>query len=583
MVTATNRGDLAATLVHRCARRRVGGAVRGRAGALPRRGRGAACRGYPGRLALVLDRSASMRGYGEREWARCRRRCAARRWNWCCAERCDGGWRRRCPTPRAGTDLASGRRLRRWVERPDLIAVVTRRVREHVPGRPGPGRGHAAAGSGVDVPVVCCLAAFGHSDDLTLRRPAPARAGSGRSGTRPTSARWCCGCWCRRARPRETGAWLTAALRDRLAALEHWWRVSRRDEFDMTSLATIDLAGFRLGAPQRAGALTMVPVFGPSYPGIAPPRDGVKLSKVDGYGTVVLRNPGSDGVAIVPLHIGYMQDGAQNHALCRSAFLAPGQELRFEDACCVQESAGRLPRPSGTSGSSRCRSSCGRRRWNCAAQSNYTQALAGDPRAEPPARAAGPGSPGARCWPRKRPVLTQYRAGWSWSAEPARRAVLPRRRSWPGWRSRPTRRTSPTCGRRWSASPTGRGLARADRSRPRRAVRGVSTVDDSGRARGRRRGAQPSEVAGWLADASDWEPGVMEEERYLDLRLSTVVGGDGRGPGRHRRPPAGVRLALQPGVRRAIGLTGRAGGPMMVEAGNCTGPDGWTPRFQIWE
>jgi hypothetical protein len=108
----------------------------------------------------------------------------------------------------------------------------------------------------------------------------------------------------------------------------------------MTSLATIDLAGFRLGAPQRVDDLTMVPVFGPAYPGILAPRDGVKLVRVDGYGTVVLRNPGSDGVALVPLNVGYVQDGAQNHALCRSAFLAPGQEVRFEDACCVQESTG---------------------------------------------------------------------------------------------------------------------------------------------------------------------------------------------------------------------------------------------------
>jgi hypothetical protein len=108
----------------------------------------------------------------------------------------------------------------------------------------------------------------------------------------------------------------------------------------MTSLATIDLAGFRLGAPQRVDDLTMVPVFGPAYPGVLSPRDGVKLVRVDGYGTVVLRNPGSDGVAIVPLHVGYVQDGAQNHALCRSALLAPGQEVRFEDACCVQESTG---------------------------------------------------------------------------------------------------------------------------------------------------------------------------------------------------------------------------------------------------
>jgi hypothetical protein len=45
-------------------------------------------------------------------------------------------------------------------------------------------------------------------------------------------------------------------------------------------------------------------------------------------------------VAIVPLHMGHVQDAAQNHALCRSAFLAAGQTLMFEDACCVQESQG---------------------------------------------------------------------------------------------------------------------------------------------------------------------------------------------------------------------------------------------------
>lgn len=109
---------------------------------------------------------------------------------------------------------------------------------------------------------------------------------------------------------------------------------------DFRRFAPVDLAGYRLGMPQRAGALTMVPVFGPAYPGIAAPRTGLKLSRVDGYGRVVLRNHGHDGVAIVPLHIGYVQDGAQNHALCRSAFLAPGQELLFGDACCVQESQG---------------------------------------------------------------------------------------------------------------------------------------------------------------------------------------------------------------------------------------------------
>ncbi|MFI0450072.1 ARPP-1 family domain-containing protein [Actinomadura sp. 6N118] len=102
----------------------------------------------------------------------------------------------------------------------------------------------------------------------------------------------------------------------------------------------VDLTGYRLGAPQQAGALTMIPITGPAYPGIVPPRSGLKLTQVAGYGRVELRNGSPDGVAIVPLHIGYIQDAAQNHALCRSAFLAPGAAVMFDDACCVQESQG---------------------------------------------------------------------------------------------------------------------------------------------------------------------------------------------------------------------------------------------------
>ena len=114
---------------------------------------------------------------------------------------------------------------------------------------------------------------------------------------------------------------------------------------DLTTLDTLvpgplSLAGHRLGTPQRAGALTMVPISGPAYPGIVPPRTGVKLTRVPGYGRVELRNGADRGVAIIPLHIGYVQDQAQNHALCRSAFLAAGQKLLFEDACCVQQSQG---------------------------------------------------------------------------------------------------------------------------------------------------------------------------------------------------------------------------------------------------
>ncbi len=115
------------------------------------------------------------------------------------------------------------------------------------------------------------------------------------------------------------------------------------NELALNTLAAhrFNFDGYRIGQPQRAGALTMLPVFGPTYPEtIAPPRTGLKLSRVAGYGRVEIKNPSSSGVAIVPLHMGYIQDHAQNHALCRSAFIAAGQTLMFEDACCVQQSQG---------------------------------------------------------------------------------------------------------------------------------------------------------------------------------------------------------------------------------------------------
>jgi hypothetical protein len=70
------------------------------------------------------------------------------------------------------------------------------------------------------------------------------------------------------------------------------------------------------------------------------PLSGLKLTQVRGYGNMELSNPSETGIAIVPLHMGYIQDRAQNHALCRSAFIAGGQKLMFEDACCVQASQG---------------------------------------------------------------------------------------------------------------------------------------------------------------------------------------------------------------------------------------------------
>ena len=115
----------------------------------------------------------------------------------------------------------------------------------------------------------------------------------------------------------------------------------------MTELATlmpapVDLTGYRLGPPQQAGALTVVPVWGPEHEGFVSPRTGLKLNRVVSYGTVELQNGAAEGVVIVPLHIGYIQHAAQNHALCSAALIAAGQTRQFETACCVQQTQGGL-------------------------------------------------------------------------------------------------------------------------------------------------------------------------------------------------------------------------------------------------
>jgi len=102
-----------------------------------------------------------------------------------------------------------------------------------------------------------------------------------------------------------------------------------------------DLSTYRFGMPQQSGAITVLPLFGCDHHGtFVSPLSGLKLSQVRGYGNMELSNPAESGIAIVPLHMGYIQDRAQNHALCRSAFIGAGQKLMFEDACCVQAAQG---------------------------------------------------------------------------------------------------------------------------------------------------------------------------------------------------------------------------------------------------
>jgi hypothetical protein len=175
VVTATNRGDLAATLVHL----HRGGRSAELEAAIGRYADAAAARvaSYPGTLALVLDRSTSMRGYGDREWAVYSQAIALRMVLERRCERLDvvpvGGVG---DLPGGPTDLATGvldaAAPRPGTPRPDAIAVVSDGYENVYPGDLA--RVVASLPRvGITAPVLFCHSAFGHSDDLAGRRPAP--------------------------------------------------------------------------------------------------------------------------------------------------------------------------------------------------------------------------------------------------------------------------------------------------------------------------------------------------------------------------------------------------------------------------
>jgi hypothetical protein len=169
-VTATNRGDIAATLVHLYR----GGPAEDLYAALGRYVDDAA-RAFPrfaGTVALVLDASASMRGYGEREWAVLSQAAALRM---LLSQVCDrlevvevGGDER---APRGATDLATGV-LDALGAGPDLVAVVSDGYENLFPGDLARVTATLPR-TGATAPVVFCHALFTAADDLALRRPDP--------------------------------------------------------------------------------------------------------------------------------------------------------------------------------------------------------------------------------------------------------------------------------------------------------------------------------------------------------------------------------------------------------------------------
>jgi hypothetical protein len=170
-ITATNRGEISATLVHlyrggsnaelTAALERY---VREAAGTLPR---------FEGTVALVLDASASTRGYGEREFCVISQSEALRRvLEQCCARlrvvRVGGAGDP--PQPEGDTDLATAL-LDALDADPDVVAIVSDGYENHLAGDLG--RVVASLpGAGVPTPVVFCHSKFSGKDDLSLRRPA---------------------------------------------------------------------------------------------------------------------------------------------------------------------------------------------------------------------------------------------------------------------------------------------------------------------------------------------------------------------------------------------------------------------------
>ncbi|WP_433323269.1 hypothetical protein [Spirillospora sp. CA-294931] len=212
-VTATNRGEIAATLVHLYR----GGPAEELYTALGRY-LSTAVAGYPpfpGTVALVLDASASMRGYGDREWAVLSQAAALRM---VLSEVCRrlevvevGGQER---IPRGATDLALGV-LDALGTAPDLVAVVSDGYENLFPGDLA--RVVATLPrTGVTTPVVFCHPMFTAGDDLTLRRPAPAlpQRGFWHQDDFAELLTWMFG-HCAAGEP-----WLRAALHRRLDALD---------------------------------------------------------------------------------------------------------------------------------------------------------------------------------------------------------------------------------------------------------------------------------------------------------------------------------------------------------------------------
>lgn len=106
------------------------------------------------------------------------------------------------------------------------------------------------------------------------------------------------------------------------------------------------LAEFRAGAVQTRGLLEIVSLHCDRKEDhaaeFAVTSECLKLVGVPGYGTMLLRNASPDRRLIAPMHIGFFQHGAQNHATSRVLVLEADETLRATDCFCIQAAQGGL-------------------------------------------------------------------------------------------------------------------------------------------------------------------------------------------------------------------------------------------------
>lgn len=119
------------------------------------------------------------------------------------------------------------------------------------------------------------------------------------------------------------------------------WKSLKKQNTGMPSSLGDLLEKRECGRAVRWGHLEMIPLFGSSSVAgsFAAPEGAIRLTKVTHYGQMILENQ-AKLPTIVPLHLGYFQNAAQNHAMCVSALLNPGESREFKDACCIQAAEG---------------------------------------------------------------------------------------------------------------------------------------------------------------------------------------------------------------------------------------------------